>query len=122
VLAVSVILDDSSQTDLPTLVVRAPDSDVIFRSSDGALFQEKRIELKVGAGGFAPPEFDTNGEIVQLTETAQILWIELLFQFCYPNKHPDVEALEFDVLALLAEVAEKYQVFSAMNICKICMK
>jgi hypothetical protein len=48
--------------------------------------------------------------------------LELLFQFCYPDHRPDVEALEFDALALLAEAAEKYQVFPAMNICKICMR
>jgi hypothetical protein len=101
-------------------VVCAPDSDVTFQSSDGLLFRVHKINLKVSAGGFAPPEFETNDEIVQLTEIAQIL--ELLFQFCYPNKHPDVEALEFDTLVLLAEASEKYQVFSAVNICRICMR
>ena len=48
--------------------------------------------------------------------------LELLFQFCYPNHRPDVEELEFDDLALLAEAAEKYQVIPAMNICKIIMR
>ena len=48
--------------------------------------------------------------------------LELLFQFCYPDYHPDVESLEFDILMLLAEAAEKYQVFPAMTICKICIK
>lgn len=60
------------------------------------------------------------GEIVQLTEAAVTL--EHLFRFCYPDRHPDVEAMKFDVLALLAEAAEKYEVYSAMNICKIYMK
>ena len=67
-----------------------------------------------------PPEFETHDEITRLTETAMTL--ELLFQFCYPDYRPGVEALEFGALALLAEAAEKYQLFSAMNICKICMK
>ena len=48
--------------------------------------------------------------------------LELLFQFCYPNHHPNVEELEFDALALLAEAAEKYQVIPAMNVCKLIMK
>ena len=48
--------------------------------------------------------------------------LELLFQFCYPDYRPNVEALEFEALALLAEAAEKYQVFSAMNLCKIYMR
>jgi hypothetical protein len=79
-----------------------------------------KINITVSARGFAPPKFGTKDEIIHLAETAKIL--ELLFQFCYPNRHPDVEALEFDVLALLAEAAEKYQVFSAMNICRILMR
>lgn len=76
--------------------------------------------MEINAGGFVPPEFETNNEIVHLTETAMTL--ELLFQFCYPNHRPDVEELEFDDLALLAEAAEKYQVIPAMNICKIIMR
>ena len=48
--------------------------------------------------------------------------LELLFRFCYPDYRPDMEALEFGALALLAEAAEKYQVFSAMGICRICMR
>ena len=100
--------------------VCGPDFDVTFQSSDGILFRIHKINLKVGTGGFVPPEFETHDEIVCLTETAMTL--ELLFQFCYPDHRPDVEALEFDALALLAEAAEKYQVFSAMDICKICMR
>ena len=76
--------------------------------------------MEINAGGFVPPEFETNNEIVHLTETAMTL--ELLFQFYYPNHRPDVEELEFDDLALLAEAAEKYQVIPAMNICKIIMR
>lgn len=50
--------------------------------------------------------------------------LELLFQSCYPDHRPDVpvEVLEFDALALPAEAAEKYQVFRAMSMCKICMR
>ena len=78
------------------------------------------MNLTINARGFAPPEFETQGEIVPLAESADTL--ELLFQFCYPSPYPFLGGVEFDVLALLAEAAEKYQVFSAMNICKIYMK
>jgi hypothetical protein len=97
-----------------------PDSDVIFQSDDGVLFQIHKINLKVSAGSFSLPEFETNDEIIQLPETAQI--IKLLFQFCYPNKHPDIEALECNVLTHLTEAAKKYQVVSAMSICQVCMR
>ena len=76
--------------------------------------------MAANAGGFAPPEFDTSNEIVQLTEAGPTL--DILFRFCYPEDRPDVEELPFDDLALLAEAAEKYQVHALMNICKICMK
>ena len=102
------------------MLVCAPDFDVTFQSSDGILFQIHKINLEVNTGGFVPPEFETHNEIAHLTETANTL--ELLFQFCYPDHRPDVEALDFDALALLAEAAEKYQVFSAMDICKIYMR
>jgi hypothetical protein len=101
-------------------VVCAPDSDVDFLSSDGILFHVHKLNLKASAGGFAAPEFETPGEIIRLAETA--LTLELLFQFCYPDYHPDVEKLEFTEFTDLAEAAEKHQVFSAMNICKIRMR
>jgi hypothetical protein len=37
----------------------------------------------------------------------------------YPERHPDLESADFEMLEPLAEAAEKYEVFSAMNICKI---
>ena len=101
-------------------VVFMLDSDVTFKSSDNILFRIHKVNLKVSARGFAPPEFETFDEITCLTESAKIL--ELLFQFCYPDRRPDVEQPEFDDLALLAEAAEKYEVFSAMNICNIFMR
>jgi len=101
-------------------IARGSDADVTFQSSDMVLFHLHKINLEVCAAGFAPPGTDVRGEIVPLTETAVTL--EFLFRFCYPERHPDVEAMKFDALALLAEAAEKYQVFAAMNICKIYMK
>jgi hypothetical protein len=79
-----------------------------------------RKNLETNAGGFPPPGFDTGGEVVPLTEAAPTL--ELLFQFIYPKRHPDLEFTEFEVLSPLAEAAEKYEVYSAINICKIRMR
>ena len=75
----------------------------------------------MGAGGFAAAELDTHdSKPVCFSENAAIL--ELLFQFCYPKRHPDLETVKFEVLAQLAEAAEKYEVYAAMSVCKICMK
>ncbi|KAF9457609.1 hypothetical protein BDZ94DRAFT_1175170, partial [Collybia nuda] len=96
------------------------DSDVIFKSSDGVLFKLHKINLSVNSRGFPPAEFSTLNEIVQMSETSDIL--ELLFQFCYPYRRPDLELIEFKVLTSLAEAAEKYEVFPAMSMCNIQIK
>ncbi|KAF8054865.1 hypothetical protein FPV67DRAFT_1459805 [Lyophyllum atratum] len=100
--------------------VRAGDADVTFVSSDNILFYIHRKNLETHAAAFPPAEFDTRGEIVPLTEDSRTL--ELLFQYIYPQRHPDLESTPFETLAPLAEAAEKYEVFAAMNICKIRMK
>jgi hypothetical protein len=58
--------------------------------------------------------------VVQLPESAATL--HLLFRFCYPERHPDLEGLEFNILASLADATEKYKLYSAMNVCKIRMR
>jgi hypothetical protein len=66
-------------------------------------------------------KFDpTDNEVVQLPETSVIL--DLLFRFCYPQRHPNLDNLDFDILAKLVEAVEKYKVFSAINLCKIAMR
>ena len=100
--------------------VNAADSDIIFESSDNILFHVHRKNLETHAAGFPPAEIDTCGETVQLTEDGATL--ELLFAFMYPRRHPDLESTPFVPLASLAEAAEKYEVFSAMNMCKIRMR
>ena len=58
--------------------------------------------------------------VIQLPEKSATL--DLLFQFCYPERHPDLNDVAFDILAELAEAAEKYKVFSAISICTIAMR
>ncbi|KAJ7018398.1 hypothetical protein C8F04DRAFT_1052819 [Mycena alexandri] len=97
------------------------DADVTFQSSDSILFRVHRKNLEVCTEGFPPSGFAvTEGEIIALSETSVTL--ELLFQFIYPQRHPGLDATPFDVLEPLAEAAEKYQVFPAMNICHIRLR
>jgi BTB/POZ domain len=102
------------------LAVYGPDSDITIQSSDGMNFHVHKSNLDLSSAGFAPSEFNTADEVVQFTETSTTL--NILFKFCYPERHPDLTTLKFEVLAPLAEAAQKYEVFSAMNICKICMQ
>lgn len=40
----------------------------------------------------------------------------------YPMRHPDLEDMKFEEVARFAEAAEKYEVFSAMNLCRKRMR
>ncbi|RDB27170.1 hypothetical protein Hypma_004586 [Hypsizygus marmoreus] len=92
-------------------------ADVTFVSKDGVHFCIQKKYMEATSGGFPPLEFDTRGEIVPLEESSKTL--ELLFQFMYPQRPPRVADLDFEVLVPLAEAAEKYEVFSAMEFCYI---
>ncbi|TFK37786.1 hypothetical protein BDQ12DRAFT_607189, partial [Crucibulum laeve] len=97
------------------------DADLIFQSSDNIHFHIHRKYLEANTGAFPPSEFEIGGdEIVPLTESSVTL--ELLFSFIYPQRHPELEDVPFEIIEPLAEAAEKYQVFSAMHICHLRMK
>ncbi|GLB39475.1 putative chitin synthase III catalytic subunit [Lyophyllum shimeji] len=115
----SLIQPNDQGTDVYCYTVCAADADVTFVSSDDVLFHVHKRNLEIAAAGFPPAGFDASGEIVPLTESAATL--ELLFQYVYPRRHPYLEDTPFEVLSPLAEAAEKYQVFAAMNICRIRM-
>lgn len=60
------------------------------------------------------------GEVILLSERAVVL--EVLFAFMHPNRHPDLEDKDFALVAEVAEAAEKYQVYPAMNVCRRRMR
>ncbi|KZP13255.1 hypothetical protein FIBSPDRAFT_936418 [Athelia psychrophila] len=96
----------------------ADDADVTFASSNNVLFKINQSYLKAHSEGFSPPagtSSSSSDEIVNLTEPAETL--DLLFQFAYPQKLPDLRKLKAESLLELAEAAEKYQVFAAMETC-----
>lgn len=97
-----------------------PEADVVFQSADGVRFHLQRKHIEVNTGAFPSAEFETRGEITHLTETSDVL--EILFQFVYPRRHPDLDGMNFATVAAVAEAAEKYEVFNAMNICCIRMR
>ena len=75
---------------------------------DGVLLYIHRKNLEICTGGFPPSDIPTNEERVLLLESGEIL--EQLFKFVYPAWHPDLEEFSIDIVAPLAEAAEKYQV------------
>ncbi|KAF8228750.1 hypothetical protein L208DRAFT_229663 [Tricholoma matsutake] len=110
--------------DLPAIQVSqrfcAIDSDVTVQSSDGVLFNLHRTNLQISFGSWELCMNFQGDEIVQLPESSTTL--DLLFRFCYPERHPDLDGLEFGVVAGLAEATEKYKLYSAINVCKIRMR
>jgi hypothetical protein len=114
-----VLFNGAQELTNPT--VNFDDADVTFKSSDGVLFHIHRKNLEVCAEGFPPAEVPMGeGEVVELLENSVTL--ELLFQFMYPQRHPALDTTPFEILHPLAEAAEKYQVFPAMNICHIRLR
>lgn len=90
-------------------------------SSDGVLFKVHRKNLELYSEGFPGTDVPVHDdEVVLLTEKASTL--ELLFQYMYKERQPDLSAVEPDTLAELAEASEKYMVYSAMEVCKVYMK
>lgn len=75
------------------------------------------VEAHTGA---LKPETWRPRSVVDLPESSTIL--RTLFTFIGPRRHPDLRDQTFDSIAGLTKVAEKYQVFSAMNICSERMR
>ncbi|KZP06300.1 hypothetical protein FIBSPDRAFT_805060 [Athelia psychrophila] len=97
------------------------DADITFRSCDGILFKVHRKNLEVVSEGFSPPEgTSSQSEIVPLTEDGATL--NLLFQYMYPQRQPDLTKIDFKRSSELAEAAEKYQVYAAMASCNVRME
>jgi hypothetical protein len=108
----------ASANDCP---VHADDADVTFESCDQIIFKVHRKNLETHSEGFAPPDGTSSpNEVVLLAERADVL--ELLFQYIYPLRQPNLKTIEFEVLSRLSEAAEKYQVYSAMEICSVRME
>ncbi|KAJ7582210.1 hypothetical protein C8J56DRAFT_792913, partial [Mycena floridula] len=94
--------------------------DILLRSSDGFLIGAHRCNMGRFSDGFPSAEAVTVTsleEIVPLSETKVVL--DLLLHFLHPHVLPTCADLEFTTLLPLAYAAEKYQVFSAMLICRV---
>ncbi|KIK51504.1 hypothetical protein GYMLUDRAFT_234035 [Collybiopsis luxurians FD-317 M1] len=106
---------DSEPRPKSSNLFNSADADLIIQSSDNIHFHVHKINLQYTTGGFPPADISNDKEIVHFTESSATL--ELLFQFVYPRQFPSLRSLDFDSLLLLAEAAEKYQVFAACNAC-----
>ncbi|KAH9922172.1 uncharacterized protein B0H18DRAFT_1121000 [Fomitopsis serialis] len=111
-----------TETSIPTYSERfkAADADLTISSSDNVLFKVHRKNLEIYSDIFPGTDVPVNNEVVPLSEKASTL--ELLFQYMYRQRQPDLNKIDADELAMLAEAAEKYSVYAAMEVCKLCMQ
>ncbi|KAJ3520955.1 hypothetical protein NMY22_g12516 [Coprinellus aureogranulatus] len=98
------------------------DADVVFVSSDGVRYGIQSRNLELATGGFPAVDAKITGESepVPLTEPSSVL--DLLFAFVYPAQLPLIEDMDFGTIMGLAEAAEKYQVYSAIYACRMCLR
>ncbi|KAG6849808.1 hypothetical protein H0H93_004884 [Arthromyces matolae] len=57
---------------------------------------------------------------VKLEEDSNV--IRLILQYMHLVPQPDITKLKFPLLEALSQAVEKYLIFSAMMVCKLCMK
>ena len=87
------------------------------------LYKVHRTNLEVHSESFAAANSisatSDSSEVVHLDESSTVL--DLLLQFMYRQRQPDLGEINFQTLAELAEAAEKYEVYSAMTVCSMHM-
>jgi len=94
-----------------------------LQSSDAVKFRVSKDAIMSHSDGFNPPaesNLSDRDEVVNLTETSSVL--HLLLQYMCPESQPDLTTIEFQDLAGLAEAAQKYTVWPAMEVSKMQME
>ncbi|KIK61159.1 hypothetical protein GYMLUDRAFT_590187 [Collybiopsis luxurians FD-317 M1] len=103
---------------------QASDADVVIRSSDNVNFYLHKRNLEYSTDGFPPtsilPTSSSENEVVTLTESSATL--EVVFQFVYPQRYPELDYLDLKSLLTVAEAAEKYGVFAAIYGCQFALR
>ncbi|KAJ3519375.1 hypothetical protein NMY22_g13236 [Coprinellus aureogranulatus] len=97
-------------------------ADIVFVSSDGVRYGLHSKNLECNTGGFPAITalLKEDGDPVTLEEPSSVL--DLLFAFAYPDRLPLLEDMDYGTVIRLAEAAEKYQVYSAIYACRMCLR
>lgn len=95
--------------------------DLLLESSDGIIFGAHKANLEQFSAGFPIAEAtNSDNEVVTLSENGSVL--RLILQLMHNTRQPDLRTIKFRTLELLAEAVEKYMIFSAMQVCMLCME
>ncbi|KII91407.1 hypothetical protein PLICRDRAFT_38160 [Plicaturopsis crispa FD-325 SS-3] len=100
----------------------AADSDVTLRSRDKVRFLVHHRNVSATSESLAALEIQSvlKGDVTDLPESSEVL--DILLQYMYPQRQPDLQSVSMSILKEVAEAAEKYEVFSAMEIAKLHMR
>ncbi|KAF8148082.1 hypothetical protein B0H34DRAFT_738226 [Crassisporium funariophilum] len=95
------------------------------KSSEGHIYGAHQTNLESFSGGFpivgsVSVVDDEQGIEVQLAENTSTL--KPMLQFMHSVAQPDLNVIKFADAVALAEVAEKYMIYSAVQLCKFFMR
>jgi hypothetical protein len=96
-------------------------ADIVLVSSDGDRFGTHCKNLGEFTGGFPVDIAPTSGEDVPMPDLNSEA-LSLFLQYIHHHRQPDLSRLSFICLSQLAEAVEKYDVYSATEICKLHMR
>ena len=101
-------------------VVCDTNADITLQSIDNVLFRFYKKQLETHSGKPAAFTASAKNDTFVLTEPSEV--VDLLLQLMSLQDPLDLESLEFQTLALLADAVEKYDVFHSKTICRMCMR
>ncbi|KAG6916787.1 hypothetical protein DXG01_005310 [Tephrocybe rancida] len=108
--------NDVSTVEPSTTLSLLSNGDVTVISKDGVTFGLHQNNVRVCAGRLLPPG---NSDLVPVVLPQTSSTLRLLFRFIYPLSHPDLENIDTSSIIQLYEAAKAYQVFTAVNLCKM---
>jgi len=105
-----------------TVIADCPlQTDLVLVSSDGHRFGTHTKNLGEFTGSFPSHIAPANGEEVQMPDLDSKA-LPLFLRYVHHHRQPDLSHVPFTTLRELAEAVEKYEVYSATEICKVQMR
>lgn len=100
--------------------------DFLFEAENGTHFGAHRRNLELYSGAFqplvdvAPVDFESGFQVMRVTERRGV--VSLMLRYMHNHWQPMIDKLGFDVLKDLAEAVEKYEIYSAIEVCRFRMR
>ncbi|TFK70765.1 hypothetical protein BDN72DRAFT_896213 [Pluteus cervinus] len=95
--------------------------DVVIKTSDAQYFGTHLQNLESHADGFPPASLGKRKRVnhMDIEEDSEVT--SLMLHLMHKQPQPDLRQTPISILVRLAEAAEKYLIYSAMNICRVVL-